>query len=67
MVDLEGIRFGFLTCYDFYFPEMLAFMAKRQPDILIGCSHQRGNGRTCSRPWDAPAPSPATPISSALL
>ena len=56
MVDLEGIRFGFLTCYDFYFPEMLAFMAKRQPDILIGCSHQRGErqdvletlGRSCA-------------------
>lgn len=56
MVDLEGIRFGFLTCYDFYFPEMLAFMAKRQPDIVIGCSHQRGErqdvleilGRSCA-------------------
>lgn len=35
---------------------MLAFMAKRQPDILIGCSHQRGErqdvletlGRSCA-------------------
>lgn len=56
IVELEGVRFGFLTCYDFYFPELQAFMAKRQPDIVIGCSHQRGErqdvleilGRSCA-------------------
>ncbi len=56
IVEAEGIRFGFLTCYDFYYPELQMFMARRRPDIVIGCSHQRGErqdileilGRSCA-------------------
>ncbi len=40
-VDIDGIRYCFLTCYDFYFYESFANIARRHPDIIIGCSHQR--------------------------
>ena len=40
-VDIEGIRFGFMTCYDFYFYEAFASLARKNVDIIIGCSHQR--------------------------
>ena len=41
VVELEGIRFGFMTCYDFYFYENFAPLARKNVDIIIGCSHQR--------------------------
>ncbi|MBQ9162813.1 MAG: hypothetical protein IJX74_06000 [Clostridia bacterium] len=41
VVELEGIRFGFMTCYDFYFYENFATLARKDVDIIIGCSHQR--------------------------
>ncbi len=41
IVEYEGIRYGFLTCYDFYFYESFAHIARKRPDIIIGCSHQR--------------------------
>ena len=41
VVELEGVRYAFLTCYDFYFYEMYAAIARRNVDIIIGCSHQR--------------------------
>lgn len=41
VIEIEGIRFGFLTCYDFYFYEAFANMARQNYDIIIGCSHQR--------------------------
>lgn len=40
-VDIEGIRFGFRTCYDFYFYEDLIEIARKKPDVIIGCSYQR--------------------------
>ncbi|MBQ8550848.1 MAG: hypothetical protein IJ426_05850 [Clostridia bacterium] len=40
-VEIEGIRFGFMTCYDFYFYENFAPLALRDIDVIIGCSHQR--------------------------
>lgn len=43
VVEIEGIRFGFLTCYDFYFYENYANMARENLDIIIGCSHQRSD------------------------
>jgi len=43
MLELEGIRFGFLTCYDFYFYEAFANLARYKPDVLIGCSLQRSD------------------------
>lgn len=43
VVEIEGIRFGFLTCYDFYFYENFANMARMNLDVIIGCSHQRSD------------------------
>ena len=41
IIEIEGIRFGFLTCYDFYFYENFAQIARENVDIIIGCSLQR--------------------------
>ena len=41
VLELEGLRFGFLTCYDFYFYENFAKIARENVDIIIGCSLQR--------------------------
>jgi len=43
ILEMEGLRFGFLTCYDFYFYEAFAAIARQKPDILIGCSLQRSD------------------------
>jgi len=40
VIEMEGIRFGFLTCYDFNFYENYANLTKQKPDVIIGCSHQ---------------------------
>lgn len=41
VIEIEGIRFGFMTCYDFYFYENFAPLARKNIDVIIGCSHQR--------------------------
>lgn len=41
IVEMEGLRFAFLTCYDFYFYENCGQLARMKPDVIIGCSHQR--------------------------
>ena len=41
ILDLDGVRYAFLTCYDFYFYENFANIARFKPDIIVGCSHQR--------------------------
>ncbi|MBE6593101.1 MAG: hypothetical protein E7642_03810 [Ruminococcaceae bacterium] len=41
VLEIEGIRFGFLTCYDFYFYENFASIARQNIDVIIGCSLQR--------------------------
>ncbi|MBQ8605889.1 MAG: hypothetical protein IJ408_04060 [Clostridia bacterium] len=43
VVEMEGIRFAFLTCYDFYFYENFANIARYNVDAIIGCSHQRSD------------------------
>ena len=43
VVETEGLRFGFLTCYDFYFYEAYPTLARQDLDIIIGCSHQRSD------------------------
>ncbi len=40
-LEVEGVKYGFLTCYDFYLYEMLPRIALENVDIIIGCSHQR--------------------------
>lgn len=41
-VEIEGIRFGFLTCYDCYFNELIARMADEKLDIVLMSAYQRG-------------------------
>ena len=43
VLEREGLRFGFLTCYDFYFYESFARIARENVDIIIGCSLQRSD------------------------
>ena len=41
ILEIEGIRLGFLTCYDFYFYEAFARIARENVDVIIGASMQR--------------------------
>lgn len=43
MLEIDGIRYAFLTCYDFYFFESFSNIARFRPDIVIGCSLQRSD------------------------
>ncbi len=43
VVEIDGLRYGFLTCYDFYFYESFANIARQSVDIIIGCSLQRSD------------------------
>ncbi|MBE6730813.1 MAG: hypothetical protein E7564_03885 [Ruminococcaceae bacterium] len=43
VLETEGLRIGFLTCYDFYFYEYFPRLAKENLDIIIGCSLQRSD------------------------
>ena len=45
-VTVDGLKLVFLTCYDFYFYEMAGVLAKENPDLVIGCSHQRSDTKT---------------------
>ena len=42
IVEVNGIRFGFVTCYDAYFTEYAQHLAYLKPDVVLVCSHQRG-------------------------
>ncbi len=43
VLEIDGLRYGFLTCYDFYFYEAFAKIARENVDIIIGCSLQRSD------------------------
>lgn len=43
ILEIEGLRYAFLTCYDFYFYESFANIARNNVDIIIGCSLQRSD------------------------
>ncbi len=43
VMEIEGIRFGFLICYDAYFYEMFPNLARQDLDVIIACSHQRSD------------------------
>ena len=43
MLDIEGVRYMFLICYDFYFYENYSNIARWKPDVIIGASHQRSD------------------------
>lgn len=40
--ELDGIKFGFLTCYDVYFNEQIEYLASQKPDIILVPGYQRG-------------------------
>ncbi|MBO4262240.1 MAG: hypothetical protein J5903_00455, partial [Clostridia bacterium] len=40
-LTIDGVKYGFMTCYDFYFYEAFARLARENVDVIIGCSHQR--------------------------
>lgn len=42
IVEVGGLRLGFVTCYDAYFEEYIEHLAYRHPDIVLVASHQRG-------------------------
>lgn len=42
-LEIDGVTFGFLTCYDFYFYEAFPQIARSNVDIIIGCSLQRSD------------------------
>ncbi|MBE7026956.1 MAG: carbon-nitrogen hydrolase family protein [Ruminococcaceae bacterium] len=42
LCELDGIKFGFMTCYDVYFNEQIEHIAKGQPDIILIPGYQRG-------------------------
>ena len=42
IIENEGIRFGFVTCYDCYFDEYIAAISRMHPDIVVMCAYQRG-------------------------
>ena len=39
---VDGIKFGFSTCYDVYFNEQIEYIAKQKPDIILLPGYQRG-------------------------
>lgn len=41
VLELDGVRYGFMTCYDFYFYEAYPRLAREKVDVIIGCSLQR--------------------------
>ncbi len=48
IVTVGGVRYAFLTCYDFYFYEAFPMIARERPDVIIGCSLQRSDRHTAS-------------------
>lgn len=40
--EVDGLRFGFMTCYDVYYNEQIEHMAKFSPDIVVIPGYQRG-------------------------
>ena len=41
ILEAEGLRIAFMTCYDFYFYENFARIAQENVDVIVGCSLQR--------------------------
>ncbi len=46
VLEIEGLRYAFLTCYDFYFYEAFANIARQNVDIIVGCSLQRSDSHS---------------------
>lgn len=42
LCELDGVKFGFMTCYDVYFSEQIEHIAKGNADIILVPGYQRG-------------------------
>ena len=42
IVEIDGIRLGFVICYDAYFEEYIEHLGYRRPDIVLVSAFQRG-------------------------
>ncbi|MBR2948400.1 MAG: hypothetical protein IKC46_00910 [Lachnospiraceae bacterium] len=43
ILEVDGVRYGFLVCYDMYFYESFANIARHDPDVMIVCAYQRSD------------------------
>ena len=43
ILEIDGVKYGFLICYDFYFYEAFANIARYNPDVIIACAYQRSD------------------------
>jgi len=43
ILEIEGVRYGFLICYDAYFYEAFANIARYDPHVIVACSYQRSD------------------------
>ena len=43
ILEIDGVRYGFVICYDAYFYESFANIARYDPDVIVACSHQRSD------------------------
>ena len=43
ILEIDGVRYGFLICYDFYFYEAFANIARFDPEVIIACAYQRSD------------------------
>lgn len=43
VIEIDGLRFAFLVCYDCYFYESFPNIARENVDFVIACSHQRSD------------------------
>ena len=48
-VEIDGVKYAFLTCYDFYFFESLSFIAQQRPHVIIGCAQQRSDAHETAK------------------
>ena len=49
IAEVEGVRYAFLICYDAYFYEAFANIARYDPDVVIACSYQRSDSHDALR------------------
>ncbi len=40
--EVDGVRFGFMTCYDVYYNEQIEHIAAFKPDVILIPGYQRG-------------------------
>ena len=40
-IEVDGIRYAFLTCYDMYYAEFIHRISLEKPDVILVCSLQR--------------------------